>query len=79
MKTACGLNGSIIGKFDGRFVYSSGGERIYWIDDTDVFSFTRTDIDSCLSHPVNVRVGSFENGTATDEGGKVMFVLKEVA
>lgn len=75
MTTARTPNGSIVGKFDGRFVYGSGGERIYWIDDADVFTFTRTDMDSCLSHPVHVRVGSFENGTATDESGEVMFIL----
>lgn len=79
MKTACGPSSSIVGKFDGKFVYGSGGERIYWIDDADVFSFTRTDTESSLSRPMSVKIGSFENGTAIDEDGEVMLVLKEVA
>jgi len=79
MKKVYGFNGSEVGKFDGRFVYSPFGERLYWVDGEDVFSPTRVGTESCFSRPVNVRVGSFERGIAKADDGTVIFAFKAAA
>lgn len=79
MKRVYSSSGFEIGKFNGTFVHGPCGERLYWVDDGDVFSPTRVKTESHFSRPVNVRVGSFENGIAKAEDGTVIFAFNIVA
>lgn len=66
--------GSEIGTFDGRFVFDSYGERLYWVEGQDVFSVPHKDIESHLAHPPCLGIGEFDGESATNEVGEIIFV-----
>ncbi|HHH7389189.1 TPA: hypothetical protein ACP2SZ_005279 [Escherichia coli] len=67
--------GNDVGRFDGRFVYDCTGNRIYWIEDGDVFSVPAAHRETAVSVQVAISIGTLNNRTAIDSEGNTIFTL----
>jgi len=73
MITAYNENGSKIGLFSGSFVLDNSGNRVYWIEDGEVFSFITIGDEFGTSRQGWSLIGTFENQVAQDEKGIIIF------
>ena len=62
-----------IGGLEGAFVVSSSGERIYWIDNEEVFSIPDHSAESLLARNPSIRIGTFDGTTAKGNDGETFF------
>lgn len=67
--------GNEIGKYDGRFVYDRLGEKLYWIDDGEVFSMPRVNREDELGARAAVKIAEISNRVAIDSQGETVFTL----
>jgi hypothetical protein len=75
MKTVNDRNGNRMGEFDGRFVYSSSFEKIYWVEENEVFSMPQSNEYLPRGRMPAALIGKFIGGVATDLDGSIMFSL----
>lgn len=75
MRNVYGQFGDKIGVFNGKFVVDGLGNRIYWVEDQDVFLFSHLDEETTLVRPAWVCIGSFDGGLATDNSGEFIFTI----
>lgn len=64
-----------IGSFDGRNVYDLTGEKLYWLDDGEVYSVPGRDDDYQFGARPHVKIGEYSEGLATDAEGHTLFRL----
>lgn len=67
--------GNEIGRFDGRFVYNRTGERIYWIDDGDIFSVPASNGEYKLGTRASIKIAELVDRSAIDPDGITIFTL----
>lgn len=68
-------DGMKVGQYDGRFVYSDIGERLYWIDDGEVFSIFPINREVELGVRANIKIADLTDGVAIDSKGATIFTL----
>lgn len=67
-----------IGQFDGRFVYDLTGERLYWIDDGEVFSLPSIHRAAEPGDRSTIRIAVLTNKAAIDDNGAIIFKLQQL-
>lgn len=64
-----------VGSFDGKNVYDLAGEKLYLLDDGEVYSVPGRDDEYQLGARPYVKIGDYRNGLATDAEGETIFRL----
>ena len=67
--------GNKVGQYDGRFVYGVFGEKLYWIDDGEVFSMPPINREDELGARAPIKIADLTDGVATDSKGATIFTL----
>jgi hypothetical protein len=65
-----------IGHFDGRFVYSLTGQKMYWIDESEVFSLPDPDDGHQLGARPSIKIGELTGNFANNSNDEVIFFIK---
>ena len=68
-------NGNKIGQYDGRFVYGSIGEKLYWIDGGEVFSMPPINCEDDSGARATVKIADLTDRVAIDAKGETIFTL----
>lgn len=65
--------GDEVGLFNGRFVFDEDGEKLYWVEEKDVFCVPGKDTETHLAHPPYIGIGGFDGEVAIDSDGEIIF------
>lgn len=64
-----------MGRYDGRFVYNSIGEKIYWVDGDEVFSMPPINREGEIGVRAAVKIADIVERVAIDSRGATVFTI----